>query len=944
MGVSSIISRSYDLNKPLVKETLDHLLAMGDDQGDQFNIAVTNGSEPKDLLTGSVLGYFIKLESGKKIADCETVTIFGSSHDNIATVVLPESCYVKPCRFILTVKVSLDDTRHAVYIAEGAIQQTSTDHLIDPGHNIPDIEELLALIAQIEGAADRADEATERADSAAKSANSAAKAANDAASDATNAASSANSAASDANAAKESATEAADKATTAASDVGEAVEDARAAASEARSAANDASYNADVALHAADNAEWATQRADNAAFYIKNLTVDSSQVPNNQGVDVVSSEVGNHLHLHFDIPEGPQGPKGDTGSIENFSITLKGDVSGHADGSSGDIVMDTKLEADVVRSVSGIKPDGMGNVDLVIGGRNYALNTSEEWSEWISPNLYNASNQTVHSIQVLLPDGLTQDDPITISMELETQGVTATENGSFLFRAQSRSGNVYDLLMNLRLLLNMTKPPEDGVRKLQLVTRADESLLNMERRYFNIGFRMDYWSAGRFRYRLVKVELGNAPTDWSPNPEDIEEQIQNAGKVKTVAGIGPDENGDVPIEVGGRNYLLNSGEAISNEGSGRIAIGFYTIPKGKLPEAPRYRLSFLVTVENAPQDSLIEAGFRNNSGTVLARLYAGPGGNLPTPTRLSGELILSEGFTASDVNRVSFYLTNGGSGRIIDAKLEIGDVSTDWTPAPEDGIGNTGVTAGTYGPSSNTTVGYGDKIKVPNLNILSDGRVKSANTYDVTLPPLPTAGQIGAIPITGPLKVDKTFFPVILVEPSYDGAICLSVYDGEDRSENNRRTLKVYGPNSKPEYGDDEAIVLETFKNSVGNGQKRIYYSDMKTPIPPQDGGTGVHSLQELREALGIPKGAKVLVGKTKLTFAATSSNNVGTVVTQTKTFTEVDGADSYEILYWIGYAGMPSKCDLDSDGRSITTEFRNIQGNGVTPWVEFVIGGYKTL
>lgn len=181
MAVSSIISRVCDLNKPLVMESLDHLLVMGDDKGDQFNISVTNGSEPKDLLTSSVLGYFIKLESGKKIEDCETVMMFGSSNANVATIILPESCYTVPCRFVLTIKVSLENTRHAVYVAEGAVARSSTAKIIDPGHEIPDIEELLALVAKIEGSINSANEGAQRANTAAGTANSAASNANAAA-------------------------------------------------------------------------------------------------------------------------------------------------------------------------------------------------------------------------------------------------------------------------------------------------------------------------------------------------------------------------------------------------------------------------------------------------------------------------------------------------------------------------------------------------------------------------------------------------------------------------------------------------------------------------------------------------------------------------------------------------------------------------------------------
>lgn len=303
MAVSSLISRVYDLNKPLVKETLDRVLAMGDDQGDQFNIAVTNGSEPKDLLGGSVLGYFIKIESGKKIEDCETITIFGSTSKNIATIILPKSCYIKPCRFVLTIKVSIENTRHAVYIAEGSVIQTSTDHLIDPGHNIPDVEELLALIDQFENAGKAATEATQRANDAAKNAN---------------------------------------QASSHAEEVATKVSAWNNVTASVTMLSEDSSPIVDV-TDISNGKKMSFKLPRGLTGLTPNLKIGTVKtgLPGTQAFATIGGTRENPI-LDLILPQGA------TGAIENLSIRLQGDVTGYATGEkSGDIVIEVKASSEL---------------------------------------------------------------------------------------------------------------------------------------------------------------------------------------------------------------------------------------------------------------------------------------------------------------------------------------------------------------------------------------------------------------------------------------------------------------------------------------------------------------------------------------------------------------------------------------------------------------------
>lgn len=59
-------------------------------------------------------------------------------------------------------------------------------------------------------------------------------------------------------------------------------------------------------------------------------------------------------------------------------------------------------------------------------------------------------------------------------------------------------------------------------------------------------------------------------------------------------------------------------------------------------------------------------------------------------------------------------------------------------------ISNSGVTAGSYGPSQDSSVGFGDSIDVPYISVNSRGQITSADSRSITLPAEPTPASIGA--------------------------------------------------------------------------------------------------------------------------------------------------------------------------------------------------------
>ena len=162
----------------------------------------------------------------------------------------------------------------------------------------------------------------------------------------------------------------------------------------------------------------------------------------------------------------------------------------------------------------------LDNVD--VGGRNYARNTSGEWSEWV--NFTNVNNQTVRVCDdTYIPADKEVGEQWTSQIIIEFQNVTASGGGTFRISAQSSVDNSWDMSMIWKYtMLNTTTVPEDGVYKYvntDAITQANQSSVLLKPM-----IRIDY-ATGKMRWKCVKIEKGNVATDWTPAPEDINNSI-----------------------------------------------------------------------------------------------------------------------------------------------------------------------------------------------------------------------------------------------------------------------------------------------------------------------------------------------------------------------------------------------------------------------------------
>ena len=155
----------------------------------------------------------------------------------------------------------------------------------------------------------------------------------------------------------------------------------------------------------------------------------------------------------------------------------------------------------------GCTPEGVS-----VGGRNYALKTSKEWSEYWTPS---SGTNICRSICVVsIPNTFKSGAVFTTTIEVEWTNFSASGGAFSIWMQGSQDGGWnYSNPFTYNLLnINSTSGS-----KVFTVTNT----WNGEATNYDIGFRCDYSSgSGKLRWRRLKVESGNKATDWSPAPED----------------------------------------------------------------------------------------------------------------------------------------------------------------------------------------------------------------------------------------------------------------------------------------------------------------------------------------------------------------------------------------------------------------------------------------
>lgn len=207
--------------------------------------------------------------------------------------------------------------------------------------------------------------------------------------------------------------------------------------------------------------------------------------------------------------------------------------------------------------------------NIEIGGRNYALNTSSDWSDWFTPTADVADSYNVFSF-ANMPDTLKIGDTYTLSIELEWSKFTTStikamtsmlqlipyvyENGNTVILSGELNNGVFELDEDLEYSNSVITVEDSDVisdwvyntNYIDLYDLTDMMLkgnntIRIEKQFtfetkeqvditkYGIAIRCNYSNGtGKIRARKIKLEIGNKATDWSSAPEDIKENINNS--------------------------------------------------------------------------------------------------------------------------------------------------------------------------------------------------------------------------------------------------------------------------------------------------------------------------------------------------------------------------------------------------------------------------------
>ena len=154
---------SADILAGISMTAMPSLFAMGDKLAHVLRVRVKAGGEPVDLTGWTVTASVVR-------QDQATVMMAGRAVGDAAEVTLEAPCYSQSGGFTLSVAIGREQQLITIFCGRGDVTRTRTDSLVDPGHTIPSVDEIIAQYGLMKTAVQNTDAAAKRADDAASGA------------------------------------------------------------------------------------------------------------------------------------------------------------------------------------------------------------------------------------------------------------------------------------------------------------------------------------------------------------------------------------------------------------------------------------------------------------------------------------------------------------------------------------------------------------------------------------------------------------------------------------------------------------------------------------------------------------------------------------------------------------------------------------------------------
>ena len=180
----------------------------------------------------------------------------------------------------------------------------------------------------------------------------------------------------------------------------------------------------------------------------------------------------------------------------------------------------TVAKGSIELSVSESIESRIGNMQ--IGGRNLAQKTSSKYCDLISS--FNGGTNDCKDVCEVLTDGLTVGDTVCVRLYYKYNNIVSASSQTANVRIQG-SGDVTGwndgaFYSSPRLYLSGS-----GEHEFKYSFTITAEHLRNAKWYINL--RHDYVASGSVQWKKFKVERGEMYTDWTPAPEDVDDNLAN---------------------------------------------------------------------------------------------------------------------------------------------------------------------------------------------------------------------------------------------------------------------------------------------------------------------------------------------------------------------------------------------------------------------------------
>lgn len=176
---------------------------------------------------------------------------------------------------------------------------------------------------------------------------------------------------------------------------------------------------------------------------------------------------------------------------------------------------------DEIDSIKNNKLDKTEFDNLQIGGRNLARGTSSEYAKEI---IHSGGTNKNTLLARVYTDGLKIGDTVTLRL-LYKYSDLVSETGQTGRVTPKGKGDVTG--WDYGSFYGDTFKVTVGTGEYEFLYSFKINEDHLKNSYWDVYIRHDYIASGTSTWKMLKVEKGTKPTDWTPAPEDVQDQVNS---------------------------------------------------------------------------------------------------------------------------------------------------------------------------------------------------------------------------------------------------------------------------------------------------------------------------------------------------------------------------------------------------------------------------------